>query len=82
MMLFQQRFYLKYFKKTKNFFLFSLKTSLYASFRNPSYFKDATLFKPERFADSIDNYNYMPFSVGPRNCIGQIFAIVNIKRFL
>lgn len=51
--------------------------------RNEKYFKNAYEFKPERFLksgseneDPIENYVYHPFSLGPRNCIGQNFAQV------
>ncbi|XP_045197237.2 leukotriene-B4 omega-hydroxylase 3-like isoform X2 [Mercenaria mercenaria] len=36
-------------------------------------------FKPERFSkeniNQIDHFQYVPFSAGPRNCIGQNFAM-------
>ncbi|XP_053397494.1 cytochrome P450 4F1-like [Mercenaria mercenaria] len=36
-------------------------------------------FKPERFSkeniDKIEHFQYVPFSAGPRNCIGQNFAL-------
>ena len=45
---------------------------------NPEIWKDPEVFDPDRFADvtSFPNYSmtHFPFSIGPRNCIGQTFA--------
>ncbi|XP_054156278.1 cytochrome P450 4C1-like [Oppia nitens] len=48
---------------------------------NREVFADPNQFRPERFqSDSsmsqINAYNYVPFSAGPRNCIGKRFAII------
>nr|AID61409.1 cytochrome P450 [Calliphora stygia] len=56
----------------------------YAAGRDPDYFYQANDFNPERFysASSHDNINpfaYVPFSAGPRNCIGQKFAMLEMK---
>ncbi|KAF5303383.1 hypothetical protein FQR65_LT18995 [Abscondita terminalis] len=43
--------------------------------RDPKYFPDPERFDPERFSDenknSINQYMYIPFGVGPRSCIGN-----------
>ncbi|XP_028391236.1 cholesterol 24-hydroxylase-like [Dendronephthya gigantea] len=54
--------------------------------RNPEIWNDPDVFDPERFADpaSIPNLSmiHFPFSVGPRNCIGQTFAKFESKVIL
>ncbi|KAB5523792.1 hypothetical protein PHYPO_G00156490 [Pangasianodon hypophthalmus] len=51
--------------------------------RDPEYWTEPDAFKPERFTqenkENIEQYVYMPFGVGPRNCIGMKFALVIIK---
>ena len=34
-------------------------------------FKNPEQFLPERFENPHQNYSFIPFSAGPRNCIGQ-----------
>ena len=56
---------------------------IYVTLRDPMYFPEPDSFKPERFLDDSINkmhaYAYIPFSAGPRNCIGQKFALLEMK---
>ncbi|XGW02054.1 hypothetical protein V3C99_014260 [Haemonchus contortus] len=51
--------------------------------RDPRYWERPEEYYPEHFdADKIagrDPYSYIPFSAGPRNCIGQKFAVLEEK---
>ncbi|EDW60801.1 probable cytochrome P450 4d14 [Drosophila virilis] len=55
----------------------------YHAQRDPEYFPDPEKFNPERFSSesssNIDVFAYAPFSAGPRNCIGQKFAMLEMK---
>jgi len=50
---------------------------------NPQYWNEADKFDPERFSEEnikkIKPYSYLPFGVGPRICLGQKFALTEIK---
>lgn len=61
--------------------------------RNPLVYPDPNTFKPEQFQLASENedesftnkrhpYAFVPFSAGPRNCIGQRFAMFEMKEVL
>ncbi|XP_044311371.1 cytochrome P450 4V2 isoform X2 [Varanus komodoensis] len=58
----------------------------YALHRDPDVFPEPEEFKPERFfaenSAGRSPYAYIPFSAGPRNCIGQRFAQIEEKAVL
>ena len=53
--------------------------------KNRRYWSDSYAFDPNRFLNVKDNtavydsYSFIPFSSGPRNCIGKSFAILEMK---
>lgn len=65
-------------EKGTNFFV-----PIWAIQNDPDYFPNPNKFEPDRFSDenkgNIQEYTYIPFGVGPRNCIGSRFALMEIK---
>ncbi|XP_019547200.3 cytochrome P450 4d8-like [Aedes albopictus] len=56
---------------------------IYVIHRNPKVYPDPEKFDPERFSDTAESkrgpYDYIPFSAGSRNCIGQRYAMLEMK---
>lgn len=52
--------------------------------RDPRYFDEPNSFRPERWANAeqILKYAYFPFGAGPRQCIGNYFAMMEIVLLL
>jgi len=72
--------------------LIPANTSIYLVFfwahRDPEFFPEPDVFKPERFLEDVQElkskgksqtFSYLPFSAGPKNCIGQKFALLEVK---
>ncbi|GIY47675.1 cytochrome P450 3A11 [Caerostris extrusa] len=55
----------------------------YAIHRDPKIFLDPEEYNPDRFSAEEkakrEQYTYLPFGAGPRNCVGMRFALMEIK---
>eukprot|EP00729_Bicosta_minor_P000691 gene691-20261_t len=46
---------------------------------NPKLWPDPLVFKPERFQEKFDPWNFNAFINGPRNCLGQHLALLEAR---
>ncbi|XP_050362594.1 cytochrome P450 4g15-like [Nymphalis io] len=74
---------------TKNYVLPAGATVVIGQFqihRNPKYYANPTVFNPDNFLpENTQNrhyYSYIPFSAGPRSCVGRKYAILKLKILL
>ena len=60
--------------------------NLWAVHNDPDYWKEPDIFKPERFIDEKGNFvkssHLVAFSVGPRHCLGEQLARMEVFLFL
>lgn len=65
-------------EKGKNFHI-----PIHGIHHDERYYKNPEKYDPERFSDenrvNINPDTFIPFGVGPRNCIGSRFALMEVK---
>ncbi len=58
----------------------------YVTHRHPAFWDDPERFEPERFsaenAPTRPRYAYFPFAGGPRQCVGNLFALTEANLVL
>jgi cytochrome P450 len=58
----------------------AIAPSIWLTHHNPAIYPEPHLFKPERFeGQRINPYQWLPFGGGIRRCLGQAFALVEMK---
>uniref|UniRef100_A0A6M2DZN4 Putative cytochrome n=1 Tax=Xenopsylla cheopis TaxID=163159 RepID=A0A6M2DZN4_XENCH len=64
----------------------ALMLPIYNLHHDEKYYENPEKFDPSRFSEenkqNIKPFTYMPFGVGPRNCIGSRFALMEMKAIL
>ena len=60
-----------------------LDVNIWNLHHNPEVWEEPMKYDPDRFLPEkmakMDSHAFMPFSAGPRNCIGQVFAMNEMK---
>jgi cytochrome P450 len=55
----------------------------YLVHRHPEFWEEPEVFRPERFAASASGqrhrFAYFPFAIGPRHCVGEFLAMVEMQ---
>lgn len=60
----------------------TILVSIYALHHQADFYPEPETFRPERFAADAEQpprYAYMPFGAGPRTCIGNAFAMLELQ---